>query len=93
MIGSFLRKDHPLLSAKLRSAVRRGASLSLLHGADDDLLMPVANKLIAAPGDWVAQLGEVAVAIAQSKNISPCRAGQPAAIAHRKADRSQLAVG
>ena len=70
VIGSFLRKDHPLLSAKLRSAVRRGASLSLLHAADDDLLMPVANKLIAAPGDWVAQLGEVAVAIAQSKNIT-----------------------
>ena len=70
VIGSFLRKDHPLLSAKLRSAVRRGASLSILHAADDDLLMPVANKLIAAPGDWVAQLGEVAVAIAQSKNIT-----------------------
>jgi len=70
VIGSFLRKDHPLLSAKLRSAVRRGASLSLLHAADDDLLMPIANKLIAAPGDWVAQLGEVAIAIAQSKNIS-----------------------
>jgi NADH-quinone oxidoreductase subunit G len=70
VIGSFLRKDHPLLSAKLRSAVRGGASLSILHAADDDLLMPVANKLIAAPGDWVAQLGEVAVAIAQSKNIT-----------------------
>ena len=70
VIGSFLRKDHPLLSAKLRSAVRRGASLSILHAADDDLLMPIANKLIAAPGDWVAQLGEVAVAIAQSKNIT-----------------------
>ena len=70
VIGSFLRKDHPLLSAKLRSTVRRGASLSILHAADDDLLMPVANKLIAAPGDWVAQLGEVAVAIAQSKNIT-----------------------
>ena len=70
VIGSFLRKDHPLLSAKLRGAVRRGASLSILHAADDDLLMPVANKLIAAPGDWVAQLGEVAVAIAQSKNIT-----------------------
>lgn len=70
VIGSFLRKDHPLLSAKLRSAVRRGASLSILHAADDDLLMPVANKMIAAPGDWVAQLGEVAVAIAQSKNIT-----------------------
>ena len=70
VIGSFLRKDHPLLSAKLRGAVRLGASLSILHAVDDDLLMPVANKLIAAPGDWVAQLGEIAVAIAQSKNIA-----------------------
>lgn len=69
VIGSFLRKDHPLLAAKLRTAVRRGAQVSLLHATDDDLLMPIANKLIAAPSDWLALLGEVAVAVAQSKQI------------------------
>ena len=69
VIGSFLRKDHPLLAAKLRAAVRHGAQVSLLHATDDDLLMPLANKLIAAPSDWVALLGEVAVAVAQSKHI------------------------
>ena len=69
VIGSFLRKDHPLLAAKLRTAVRRGAQVSLLHATDDDLLMPIANKLIAAPSDWAALLGEVAVAVAQSKQI------------------------
>ena len=69
VIGSFLRKDHPLLAARLRDAVRRGAKLSLLHATDDDLLMPVANKIIAAPSDWLAQLGEVVVAVAQSKNM------------------------
>jgi len=69
VIGSFLRKDHPLLAAKLRTAVRRGAQVSLLHATDDDLLMPLANKLIAAPSDWVALLGEVAVAVALSKQI------------------------
>ena len=94
VIGSFLRKDHPLLSAKLRSAVRRGASLSILHAADDDLLMPVANKMIAAPGDWVAQLGEVAVAIAQSKNITaPAELANLAAVANGKANCSQPALG
>ena len=41
-----------------------------MHATDDDLLMPLANKLIAAPGDWTSLLGEVAVAIAQSKNIA-----------------------
>ena len=70
VIGSFLRKDHPLLSAKLRQAVRRGAQVSVLNATDDDLLMPLANKMIAAPGEWTSLLGEVAVAIAQSKNIA-----------------------
>jgi NADH-quinone oxidoreductase subunit G len=89
VIGAFLRKDHPLLSAKIRGAVARGASLSVLHAVDDDLLMPVANKLIAAPGDWMAQLGEVAVAIAQSKGVAA-----PAEVAHLQpsATASQIAA-
>jgi NADH-quinone oxidoreductase subunit G len=70
VIGSFLRRDHPLLAAKLRAAVQRGATLSLLNASDDDQLMAIANKLIAAPADWLAQLGEVAAAIAQAKNIA-----------------------
>lgn len=71
VIGSFLRKDHPLLSARLRLSVKRGAKLSILHATDDDLLMPVANKIIAAPSAWLAMLGEVVVAVAQAKNITP----------------------
>jgi NADH-quinone oxidoreductase subunit G len=70
IVGSFLRKDHPLLAARLRQAVRRGAQVSVLHATDDDLLMPLANKLIAAPADWTALLGEVAVAVAQHKNMA-----------------------
>jgi len=70
VIGSFLRKDHPLLSARLRLGVKRGAKLSILHATDDDLLMPVANKIIAAPSTWLAALGEVAVAIAQAKSVA-----------------------
>ena len=90
VIGSFLRKDHPLLAAKLRTAVRRGAQVSLLHATDDDLLMPIANKLIAAPSDWLAVLGEVAVAIAQSKQIDA-----PAALAQLQpsATAKQIAAG
>jgi NADH-quinone oxidoreductase subunit G len=69
VIGSFLRKDHPLLAARLRSAVKRGASLSVLNATDDDLLMPVANKMIKAPSEWLSALGEVIVAVAHAKNI------------------------
>ena len=90
VIGSFLRKDHPLLAAKLRTAVRRGAQVSLLHATDDDLLMPIANKLIAAPSDWLALLGEVAVAVAQSKQIDA-----PAELAHLQPSPTakQIAAG
>ncbi|MFM7484844.1 MAG: NADH-quinone oxidoreductase subunit NuoG [Burkholderiaceae bacterium] len=71
VIGSHLRKDHPLLTARLRAAVQRsGAQLSLLNANEGMPLMAVANQLIAAPSDWVRQLAEVATAVAQIKNIS-----------------------
>ncbi len=73
LIGSFLRKDHPLLAARLRAAAKRGAQVNVLHAIDEDLLMPVANRLIASPSDWAALLGEVAAAIADLKQI-----GRPA---------------
>jgi NADH-quinone oxidoreductase subunit G len=70
VIGSHLRKDHPLLTAKLRAAVQRGgAKLSLLNANEGKLLMAVANQLVAAPSAWVAQLAEVAVAVAAAKKI------------------------
>jgi NADH-quinone oxidoreductase subunit G len=70
VIGSFLRKDHPLLAARLRNAVKGGAKLAILHASDDDLLIPVANKMIAAPSDWLAALSEVVAAVAKAKQIA-----------------------
>jgi NADH-quinone oxidoreductase subunit G len=70
IVGSFLRKDHPLLAARLRQAVKQGASVSILHASDDDLLMPVANKMIKAPSDWLAALSEVVAALAQAKSVA-----------------------
>jgi len=71
VIGSFLRKDHPLLATRLRAAVKGGAKLSTLHAADDDQLIKIANKMIAAPSDWLAALSEVVVAVAKAKDIAP----------------------
>jgi len=64
VIGSFLRKDHPLVTTRLRGAVKAGLRLSVLHASDEELLMPVAHKLIAAPSDWLVALSEVVVAVA-----------------------------
>jgi NADH-quinone oxidoreductase subunit G len=70
VIGSFLRKDHPLLAARLRHAAKRGAKVSVLHAADDDLLLPIANRLIKAPSAWLSALSEVVAAVAQAKGIA-----------------------
>jgi NADH-quinone oxidoreductase subunit G len=70
VIGSFLRKDHPLAATRLRAAVKSGAKLTIVHGADDDNLIPTAGRLIAAPSDWLAALSDLAVAIAAAKGIA-----------------------
>ncbi|MBA5604630.1 NADH-quinone oxidoreductase subunit G [Duganella sp. FT3S] len=70
VIGSFLRKDHPLLATRLRTAVKGGAKLSILHAADDDQLMTIANKMIAAPSDWLAALSQVVAAVAKAKEVA-----------------------
>ncbi|WP_296950267.1 NADH-quinone oxidoreductase subunit NuoG [uncultured Massilia sp.] len=70
VVGSFLRKDHPLAALRLRAAVKSGARLSIVHGSADDNLIPTANRLIAAPSDWLAALSEIAVAVAAAKGIA-----------------------
>jgi NADH-quinone oxidoreductase subunit G len=67
VIGSFLRKDHPLIAARLRGAAKRGTQINVLHCTDDDLLMPVPNKAIVSPGELVTALAEVVKAVAEAK--------------------------
>jgi NADH-quinone oxidoreductase subunit G len=69
VIGSFLRKDHPLFALRLRHAARRGAHVHSLHAVHDDWLMPVATHITAAPDDWVRALADVAAAIAAAKGV------------------------
>ena len=39
VIGSTLRKEHPLIAHRLRQATKKGLQLSVLNPVDDDLLM------------------------------------------------------
>ena len=76
VVGSFLRKDHPLLAARLRMAAKRALQLNVLHSSDDDLLMNVANKAIVAPQLLPEMLGQVVKALAEAKGTAA-----PAAVA------------
>ena len=71
VVGSFLRKDHPLMAQRLRQAVRKGAVLMSLNAVHDDWAMPVAAKLTAAPAAWPEALAEVAACIAQALGVAP----------------------
>ncbi len=70
VIGSFLRKDHPLLAARLRSATKRGLQLSRVDAGGDDWYMPVVNAISSTPSAWVGTLASVAAAVAAEKGIS-----------------------
>ncbi len=70
VIGSFLRKDHPLIAQRLRQATKRGAQVSVLHAADDDLLIKLFAKAIVSPAQLPALLAEVVKAVAQLKNAT-----------------------
>src|SRR5574343_570141 len=70
VIGSFLRKDHPLFAQRLRQAVRHGGQLLSLHAAHDDWAIPVAAKITAAPADWVQALANVAGYVATAKGVA-----------------------
>jgi NADH-quinone oxidoreductase subunit G len=67
LVGSFLRKDQPLVSMRLRQATKHGCKLSVVHAVDDDLLMPVAHKAIVRPDDWVRTLAGIAAGIAVAR--------------------------
>ena len=99
IVGSFLRKDHPLLAQRVRQAVKKGAQANIVHAADDDLLMKVANKAIVAPDAMVNLLAQILKAIAQEKQVavSPAVQGvvvgnEAAAIAKNLAEGKNVAV-
>jgi NADH-quinone oxidoreductase subunit G len=91
VIGSFLRKDHPLFAQRIRQAVRRGAQVYSLHAVHDDWAMPVAGTLTAAPAAGAQQLADVAAAIAQSQGVAAPVAAAPGA--HAQAVAAALLTG
>jgi NADH-quinone oxidoreductase subunit G len=70
VIGSFLRRDHPLMAARLRQAARSGAKLHLLHATGDNSLIPTAKTIVAAPSAWLDALAGIAAAVAQARGVA-----------------------
>ncbi|MEP7329546.1 MAG: NADH-quinone oxidoreductase subunit NuoG, partial [Betaproteobacteria bacterium] len=66
VIGSFLRKDQPLLAQRLRQAAKKGTQISTLHSVDDEWLMQVAHKATVPPSKLPLALAGIVVAAANA---------------------------
>ncbi|MDM0012939.1 NADH-quinone oxidoreductase subunit NuoG [Variovorax sp. J22P168] len=71
VIGSNLRKDHPLFAQRIRQSVRKGGALSVITAPElltdaDAWAIPIANASRVAADQWLDTLAELASAIAES---------------------------
>jgi len=69
VVGSNLRKDHPLMAHRIRESVRWYGELNLINAAEDEFLGKVHAKRIVAPSQLAAALAGVCVALAQLKSL------------------------
>jgi NADH-quinone oxidoreductase subunit G len=70
VIGSTLRKDHPLIANRLRQATKKGLALNIVHVAADELLMKVANTAIVPPSGLAETLAAIASVLLDLKAAS-----------------------
>ena len=75
VVGSNLRKDHPLFAQRIRQSVRKGGAVSAINSAEFDWAMPVANTVTVPASQWAQTLADVAAAIAVEKDVTAPAAG------------------
>ena len=102
VVGSFLRKDHPLIAQRLRQAAKKGAQVSLLHSVADDSLIHVAHSFVASPSLLPRALAEIVVAAARGAGrtapsalaeIEPSAAAQVIAASLLSGQRKAILLG
>src|SRR5690606_11114222 len=99
VVGSFLRKDHPLLAQRLRQAAKHGTQIAFIDSSADDPLFPVAARQLVAPTGIPDAIAQVLVAWAKAHQqsvpqaLASVQAGEEAeAIAAALAGGEKVAV-
>lgn len=83
MLGSNVRKDHPLFAQRLRQSVRKGAKVFAINEYAYDCAMDIAQHWVAPVHEWTRALAEIASAVAHEKGILPPQEGiEPSTAAH-----------
>lgn len=86
VVGSNLRKDHPLFAQRIRQAARKGCAVSAINSdvelaQPDAWAMPLANSALVPVAQWVQALADVAVAIAAEKGVAAPANGEATVVA------------
>ena len=76
VVGSNLRKDHPLFAQRIRQAARKGGQVNVLNDRVQDWAMPVANAVTVDSNHWVAALAGIAAAVAAETGVQTPIAGE-----------------
>lgn len=69
VVGSNLRKDHPLFAQRIRQAARKGAQVNVLNAESQDWAMTVKNEVLADSTQWVAALAGIANAVGAETGV------------------------
>ena len=89
VVGSNLRKDHPLFAQRIRQAQRKGAQVNVLGAVDQDWAMPLKNVVLADSAVWVSALAGIAAAVANETGAAAPVAAE-VGDAHRAVAKSLL---
>ena len=99
VIGSNLRKDHPLFAQRVRQAERHGCHVLRVNDSQDNWAMPIAHSLFTHSSSWVQALADIAAAVADEKGVSAPAMGTHGEIAKAIAksllsgDRKSILLG
>ncbi len=70
VVGSNLRKDHPLFAQRIRQAARMGCKVHALVNTKNDWALPVASTIEVESAHWVQALADIAAAVAAEKGVA-----------------------
>ncbi len=99
IVGSNLRKDHPLFALRIRHSARMGCAVSAINSVVYDFAMPVANNIAVPSAQWAQALADVAAAVAAEKGSHAPGAGNVTDVAKNiaksllKGERKAILLG
>jgi NADH-quinone oxidoreductase subunit G len=102
VVGSFLRKDHPLFAQRLRQLGKKWGKVSLLSVGGDDPLIRLHAQLTVSPSDLPLALAAVVKAAAQLRgeavpagldSVDPCASSQAIAKSLVEGEKSAIFLG